>query len=473
MQDMSAQYPLEQALVDFIHAFEAASLSERVRAACRTLIEDQIGLQVGCSQLPWSKQVLDFTLSESRPGTSRVTASAETLCAADAAFVNATYGHAFEYDDAHRQSASHPGSCVVATALAIGEEQGATLDEVLTALVVGYEVYTRIGSIAAPELLIRGFHPHAILSTYGAAAVAAKLRKFDKRTTWHALAIAASHASGITEYSSSGGSVKRVHSGIGVRNGIRSAQMADAGITGPLAYLSGAKGFYQSFIQKKVSETDASWFSAEAPMQIEKVWIKPYLCCGCCHAYIDAVRQLAHRADDIVGLELFIQRSANVVVGNKNAQAYVPETIEHVQYSLPVELAFTLLGFGNGYQVHRDCLEGKIDLSPGGKILRTAKLIKITESPELDRRYPAKFVAEVVGTFRDGSSERVFVEDSIGTAENPMSEPDLDAKFSELTLDILGENRARRLLAAIKQLDGQQRVASLTSLHEIKPDTPL
>ena len=82
------------------------------------------------------------------------------MSAADAAFVNGSYGHGFEYDDAHGPSASHPGSCVIPAALAIGEELDSSLGEVITALVTGYEVYTRIGVLAAPDLLKRGFHPH-------------------------------------------------------------------------------------------------------------------------------------------------------------------------------------------------------------------------------------------------------------------------------------------------------------------------
>jgi 2-methylcitrate dehydratase PrpD len=130
---------------------------------------------------------------------------------------------------------------VIPAALAIGEELGSTLEEVITAIVAGYEIYTRIGVLAAPDLLKRGFHPHAVLSNFGAAAVAAKLRKLDAETTLHSLSIALSHASGTTEYTSTGGSIKRVHAGIGTRNGMLSADMARAGITGPRAFLSGSK----------------------------------------------------------------------------------------------------------------------------------------------------------------------------------------------------------------------------------------
>lgn len=464
MAQETTQRSLEQAVAQFVTTFDLGTLTQGGRDGVKRLMQDQLGLQVGCSRLPWCRQVERYALSQARPGRSRIVASDRLVSAADAAFLNATFGHSFEYDDAHRESASHPGSCVVSTALAVGEELDAPLDEVVAAIVVGYEVYTRIGCLAAPDLLTRGFHPHAILSTFGAAAATARLRGLDERTTWHALAIALSHAAGTTEYTSSGGSVKRVHSGIGTRSGIIAVDMASAGITGPLDYLTGPKGFYRAFLQRPVAAGALSWFEPSAPFQIEKVWIKPHLCCGCIHAYIDAARTLRERAGEITGIRIRIQSSANTVVGNKNVHAYAPETIEHVQYSLPVQMAFTLLGLGNGYQVHLGYLDGKIDLSPNGRILQLARTIEIIEDPELDRRYPGKFVADVTATFRDGTSSHVFVEDSAGTVENPLSQAMLDEKFDEIATAVLDRDRSAALLQAIKSLDGAARAASLTAL---------
>lgn len=461
---VAAAATLEESILDFIHGFSVDDFDDATRAAARRLMQDQIANQVACSQLPWSVKTLEFARAQMRPGVATVTVYGDRMSAIDTALVNATFGHAFEYDDAHRESASHPGACVVPAALALGEETGATIDETLAAMVVGYEVYTRIGSIAAPELLSRGFHPHCILANFGAAAVAARLMKLTREQTGHALAIAMSHASGTTEYTSSGGSIKRVHSGIGTTGGIRAAQMAAHGITGPIAYLTGNKGFYRTFIDREVGGEAADWFRPGRALEIGKVWIKPYLCCGCIHGYIDAVTPFAGRADEIDHIDVRIQRSANVPVGTRNANAYAPKMIEHVQYSLPVQLAFTLLGMGNGYRVHLDAKEDRIDLSDDGEILRLARRVRMSEDPELDLKYPGKFVADVTLGFKDGSSEHVFVEDSTGTMENPMSQERLDAKFHELADDVLGPANAAALLRGIQQFGGGGTVDAFTAL---------
>lgn len=459
---------LEQAVVRFIQDLTWDHLDETAHAGINRLLRDQLSLQIGTSQMPWSQQVLAYATAQQRPGRSRVAGSSLTVSAADAAFVNAAYGHGFEYDDAHGPSASHPGSCVIPAALAIGEELGSSLQEVITALVAGYEVYARIGVLAAPDLLKRGWQPHAVLSTFGAAAVSAKLRRFDAETTLHALAIALSHASGTTEYTSTGGSIKRVHAGIGTRNGMAAADMAQAGLTGPRSFLSGRKGFFRTFVLRDAGDGAETRFGLDQPFEIGTAWLKAYCACYCTHAYIDAIRPLAPRAGEIAEIQARIHPAFSVVVGNANANAYRPGNIEHVQYSLPVQMAFAVLGEGNGYAAHRDYMNGKIDMA---RVLATADRVKISEEPELQQRYPGKFVADVTTVFRDGTSEHVFVEDPIGTDKNPMSDADQDAKFMELTTDALGAPRARALLATLRTLDPGMKAADLMAMCAGKLDS--
>ncbi|ONF73668.1 MmgE/PrpD family protein [Amycolatopsis keratiniphila] len=453
---------LETAAAQLVTGLTYDRIPADALAGARRLLQDQLGLQVGSAALPWSQAILDVTRAAHAPGTAHVTATSDAMSAADAAFVNATFGHGFEYDDAHRASSSHPGSCVVSAAFAVGEELGATLRDIVTAVVAGYEVYTRIGNLAAPELLERGFHPHGLLSTFGAAAVTAKLRGFDVETTVHTLSIALSHASGTTEYTSSGGSIKRAHSGIGTRNGIRAAELAAAGITGPTTFLSGRKGFFQTFAGRSVTDTAA--FDLDQPFEITRVWIKPYCCCGINHAYIDGARQIASRASEIDSVLLGIQTGGDVIIGNQNANAYAPKIIEHLQYSLPFQFALSVLGYGNGFTTHHDYLAGRLDLGEGSDVNAMARRVKIEVKPELDRAYPGRWVGDIAVTYRDGTTEHVFVDNPAGTAENPMSQDDLDAKFRDVTVGALGLERSEALLRAIHTLDPDQPATEFATL---------
>lgn len=453
--------PLEGAVVRFIREFGVECVTPGLRAMVSRVLRDQFGSQVGNSRLPWSKQARAAVDAHHVPGRSRVIGSMQTMSAMDAAFINATYAHGFEYDEGHRPSNSHPGSCAVATAFAIGEEVGATLEEVVAAVLMGYEVYARIGVLAAPDLMRRGFHPASALAAFGAAAVAAKLRGFDAETTLHALAIAASHASGIAEYSATGGSVKRVHPGIGVRGGMQAAQLAQAGITGPRAFLSGVKGFYRTLLQRGAADDAAERFGPAARFEITRGGFKRYCCCGANHASIDILAGYAPRLSEIEDVTLRIPSLCNTMVGTVNGNVYTPSNIEQVQFSLPAQAAFALLGHGNGYKAHLDYLEGRIDME---RVRATARRVKLSEAPEFDRAYPGKFVTEATVRFVDGSAETRFVENSVGTPDNPMDEAAHDEKFIELTCEVLGPARAATLLRTLHALPPETPVTELTAM---------
>ena len=445
--------PVEAALGRLVADLEFDVIPPEALAGARRLMQDQLGLQVGCEALPWSRAVVELGRTRHAPGSARVVVAGDAMSPADAAFVNATIGHSYEYDDAHRASSSHPGSCVVSTALAIGEQDGLTLRDVLLGVVAGYEAYTRIGVLAAPQLLELGYHPHAMLSPFGAAAVVAKMRGFDVERTTHALAIAMSHCGGTTEYSSSGGSVKRLHAGIGTRGGIQAAEMAEAGITGPTSYLTGSKGFFGCFLRRDPGPDAVDAFSPDRPFEVGRVWIKPYCCCGCCHAYVDGARELTARTDEIVAVDLGIQAGADVIVGNRNANSYTPQNIVNLQYSLPFQVAFALTGHGNGFSTHFDYLEGRLKLTEDSDVARLAQRVRITPKPELDAAYPGKWVGDITVTYTDGTAEHRFVEDSSGTVENPISQADLDTKFRDLTAPRLGEQGSVELLRTIADGD--------------------
>ncbi len=452
--------PLEQATVDFVQRFDATQIDSGVRAAVSRVMRDQLAVQIGCSQLPWSKQVLTYASANAAPGRSLVTASALRLNAADAAFVNSTYASGFEYDDTHLGSNSHPACCVVPAALAIGQEQGATLEDILPALVAGYEVYTRIGMLAAPELVKSGFQPHPVLSVFGGAAVAAKLRGLSAAQTLHALGSSLSFAAGTLEPTSTGGSIKRSQSGIGVRGGMVAAELARAGVTGPRAFLTGHKGFYATFVKRGPGESPERVFAPGQPLQIHQVWLKAYCCCGCIHPYLDAIAPFVHRLDEIERVSVRAQTSSYLLACS-NANTFNPGNIEDVQFSLPVQLAFAMLGLGNDYRSHMAYMDGTLDMD---RVRTVMQRIDVVKAPELDAQHPGKFVADITVHLRGGESHQVLVDTPLGTPGNPLSEAQQDAKFMALTTGVLSQARADKLLHTLREFDTRLRVEDLLAM---------
>src|SRR5438045_7263960 len=93
------------------------------------------------------------------------------LPVAEAAQVNAVMSDAAASDDSDLRNIVHAGTILVATALAMAEQAAANGEDVLTAIVVGYEAAGRIGEAITPGFRSRGFH--GCLAAIFAGAVAA------------------------------------------------------------------------------------------------------------------------------------------------------------------------------------------------------------------------------------------------------------------------------------------------------------
>lgn len=450
---------LEAAVARFIVNFSYADIDAATLEATKTLIKDQFAIQIGAAQLPWSKNALAFRAP--LDGQSTIVGSAQKASAVDAAYLNATYGHGFEYDDFFGNA--HPGCTVVPLAFALAEELGSSLEDCLTALVVGYETYVRLGKHGSPEILNVGWQPHAVFANFGAAAMTAKLYGLNEEQTFHALAIALSHASGPTEYASTGGSIKRVHAGISVRNGMEAAQLARAGITGPRKFLTGDRGMYQMFCRKSVGPEAIADFLPETPNFIPGLSFKNYCCCACTFSYIEAMHPFRDRAADITRIDARVQTMVNSIVGNRNTNIYTPRNIEEVQYSLPAQMAMSVLGIGNGFSAHYGVLEGRVTLGEGTAINDMLKKVKIEISPELDQKYK-HFVADVDVHFKDGTVAHIFTEQSKGSPMKPYTPAEHLEKLNDLAKEVIGLDQANRLWNLIDTLPTGTKVTDITAL---------
>ncbi|REF73310.1 MmgE/PrpD family protein [Paracoccus versutus] len=462
-------FDYEAAVADFIVGFRFADIDEAAMSAVKAILKDQLALQVSAADLTWSQDARRF-FERPRAGAATVAAEDTTMDPADAGYINATYGHGFEYDDVAANG--HPGACVVPAAIAIGEETGATLGQMVEAMVTGYEVYVRIGRLAAPDLVNSGWHVHAVLSNFGAAAVAAKLYGFNAETTSHAMAIALSHASATTEYTKSGGSIKRVHAGLAVRNGIESARLARVGITGPKRYLTGPKGFYRAFIRRDVMLDDArKAFAPDEPLRIPGMWLKPYCCCGAVHAYIDALRMVSDRVDEISSIDVHVQAMTRTLSDNPVAQQNGTANIEELQFSMALQLGLAALGMGNGYATHRAFLDGKIDIGPDSPVTAFARKLNIIHAPRLDEKYPFNFVGEVDIHFTDGTSRNIFMDGAKGMPNRPFTPEQHREKLDELTFPVIGHENALSLYEMIDDLAPDTPLTSLTALLKVVSQT--
>ena len=194
----------------------------------KLLVLDQLGLQVRGSTLPNVQPERRLVEAMGAAPEATITNSPVRTTAAQAAFVNGTYGHSMEYDDCHLL-AWHAGSVVVPAGVAVAEREGLGGRDLLLAVIAGHQVMSTLGGIYTTPMLARGWHGPKTLGGFAAAAVAGRLLRLPAAALADAFAITASDASGTMEYDRSGGEVKRLHAGAAARSGVEAALLAGYG----------------------------------------------------------------------------------------------------------------------------------------------------------------------------------------------------------------------------------------------------
>ena len=162
-----------------------------------------------------------------------------------AALLNGASSHVVELDDIHKGSIIHAATVVIPAALAIAEWKELSGKELITAIVVGYEVCYRIGEAVSPSHYYY-WHNTATCGTFGAAIAAAKLLQLTEEETIHALGNAGTQAAGLWEFIEDGAMTKQLHAGKAAMNGVLAALLAQKGFTGPLKILEGNRGFFKA-----------------------------------------------------------------------------------------------------------------------------------------------------------------------------------------------------------------------------------
>ena len=210
--------------------------------------------------------------------------------AADASgFVTASLTHILEIDDLHRQSVTHPGCVVVPAALAIARRRGARGHAFLDAVLAGYEAMCRVGNAVGPAHY-RIFHNTATCGPFGSAVAAAHLLGLDATQTVHALGNAGTQAAGLWQFLETGAMSKHLHAGHATEAGVRAAELAALGFTGPPAILEGAKGFFRGLCPD--ADPDAVLRAPDAAWELRRTSIKPWPSCRHTHPAIDAASSL-------------------------------------------------------------------------------------------------------------------------------------------------------------------------------------
>lgn len=371
-----------------------------------------------------------------------------------AALVNGSASHVVEFDDIFRDAIYHPGSPVVAAALAVGETRNATGLDLIRAVINGYEVSTRIGAAVQPAHY-KHWHTTGTVGCFGAAAAAATLLELSPEAFAHALSTSGTFAAGLREAFQSDAMSKPLHAGRAAEAGVTAALLAARGFTGASTILEGKSGFGAA-----MADGDIDWDRAlegiGETFNIESVTLKNHGCCGHTFAAIDGALALIKEHDftwkDIEHVEVETYRTAVQVVGRSDVA-----TPFDARFSVFFTVA-TALVYGS---VRLNAFSAERLSDPA--IRSVMNRISLAVNDELDRSYPQKRGALVRITYRGGQIVEHLQKYRHGDPEEPLTDTELSDKFYELVSPVTGRPDAEALWSKVMELE-QGNVSDLMAV---------
>ena len=365
-----------------------------------------------------------------------------------AALINGAAAHTAEVDDIFRDGIYHPGAPTIAAALAVAQAKGASGERFLRAVIVGYEISTRIAA-AMGRAHYRYWHNTGTIGCFGAASAAAELIGLDRVRFAHALATVATFAAGLQQAFRSDSMSKPMHAGRAAEAGVTAALAAAEGVTGSLDVMEGEAGFGRAM------GGGPDWEGALATLGEEfnicRMTVKNHACCGHAFAAIDGAlalkAQMRVAADEIARVRVGGYRATLEVAGIAE-----PATAAEARFSTPYLVA-TALTHGS---VRLAAFEPPRLEDTGTRALM--KRVELALDPVLDAAFPAQRAARVAIEARDGRRGEHLQATRKGDPDLPLSDAELEAKYLELAAPVLGGERARALLAGLWKLEREPRL---------------
>jgi 2-methylcitrate dehydratase PrpD len=438
--------PLTRELASFVADCDPAAMPRQVRDIAIAGILDSIGVMIAGRSEPAPsilKQVLTGAAAEAH-----IAFGDDMASAADAAWIGATAAHALDYDDVSIQG--HTSAVMVPALLAEAEATNASGADLVTAYVVGFEVWADLVLREPDQHHRKGWHPTGLFGVIGAAAACARLRRLTAAQVVNALGLAASQSAGVM--ANFGSMAKPFHAGRAAHGGLVAARLAQAGMTAspdalehPQGLLSAASPNGRVDLARPVAAGDG-WHLLRQGLSIKK-----YPTCLSTHRTLDGLIALAQQ-HALVPEQV---ESVQISMSARNAtilRSHRPQTGLEAKFSAEFAAASALLK-------QRLTLAELDDAYVAGPDVQ-ALLPRVSLSHD-SREDPATGYApydEIIVRLRNGDEVSTRVSAIRGSAALPLSDDELFQKFAACLHTGGSRLQARRFF---DELAGIERIADM------------
>ena len=399
------------------------------KEAARTLL-NWVGCSVGGSRHETVGIAISALAPFSGPAQASILGRKERLDILHAALINGISSHVLDFDDTHSHNIIHPAGPVISAILALSEHRPVSGNDFVNALVLGVDVECRIGNSVYPKHYDAGWHITGTAGVFGAAAACGKLLALSELQMLWALGLAATQPVGLQEMF--GSMTKSFHPGRAAQNGLTAALLASKNFTSSEQSLE-AKYGWTNVVSTAHNYDDITKNLGES-FEISKNTYKPFACGVVMHPTIDGCIQLRTEnkltADEIDHVELRVHPLVIQLTSKKS-----PQTGLEGKFSIYHAASVALVEGGGGIDQFSDRAVRD----------RTIAALRDRVSTVVDSSLHEDQV-RITLTTKTGRRLEKFVEHAVGSLDHPMSDKDLEAKFTGLTTGILSTDRQRKLM---------------------------
>jgi 2-methylcitrate dehydratase len=451
-------------MAEFAVGLKYEDLPENVIHEVKRYLYDSIGCAYGSMNTHDVKSMLEIYQDMGGKPESKVIGFGDELPAVSTSLVNSLMIRALDFNDIYwKDDPSHP-SDIIPAALSMAERVGASMKDVIVAIVLAYEFEQRMCLFAKPGVRERKWH-HATLTQFVSPIVAGKILGLTVDQMVNAIGINGSHNHTIgCPTAGKLTMMKNTVDPMAVQSGVFAALLAQKGYSGTEKVFEGKEGFMDAFIgwnakEEKMKPTDmegrdgvSSWaWDVDAlvgnlgkSFKILECGMKAFPTEALTHTHIScALNAMINNNLDYTDVkEVKVTAFAQAYDILFDPAKYRPESRETADHSLPYCLAAAIVDKKITTQSFSD------EKLKDPAIFEVIDKIKGEPSLEFEKMFPAKQPSKVVITTNDGRSFEEYLEYPKGDPRQPMTMQDLENKFNSLSDAVLSRER----LAEVKDL---------------------
>jgi 2-methylcitrate dehydratase PrpD len=445
-------------LAQFVAETRWEAIPEAVRAHAKVVLLDTLGVILAGSEEAEVRQLQQRLRSSGGAGATVLARGWPSSDARTAALLNGVAGRTLELCEGHRYVSCQGAVQIVPTVLASGEWEERSGREILTALILGYEVAARIGAALTSRALA---HQNGQAPLLGAVAAGARLRGFDAADMSRALRIGATLllTPGYTN-AVAGATVLNVAGGM---SGFAGSLVPDLALAGFIAQDNAIEEACTNLVgegfrpERVVEELGQRW-------EICRNYFRLRACCSPIYAALDALEaalsELRPAPDEIECIEVATYRFASVM------QEANPRNTFAARYSLPHAAAATVMQGHAG----QHAFTAEVLHDPAVAALR--QRVHISEDPQLTAMAPHLKPARVNLILKDGRESTQTCDSARGDFQHPYQITELRTKFRELASVVLTREGVAAVEAGLDRCEHWSSVHELTDLlrrHGLEP----